>query len=92
MRSYELVIVFRTSLMEAQRKKLVETIKGWVKDLKVTKEEQWGQKAFSYPIKKETSGYYLYITLEGEKGMPIDFEKRLITNDQVLRHLVVRRK
>lgn len=92
MRIYEVVVVFKTTLAEAQRKKLVDTIKELVKNLKITKEEEWGQKAFSYPIKKETSGYFIFLGLEGDAPISADFEKRLIHNEQVLRHLVVRRK
>lgn len=91
MREYQLVLVLRSSLTEAKRKKLVETIKGWFKDLKVTKEEEWGQKVLSYPIKKETSGYYLFLELESPL-ISGDFEKKILVQEDVLRHLVIRKK
>jgi len=44
------------------------------------------------PIKREIAGYYLdwFFELKGE--LPKDFEKRLITNDNILRHLLLRKK
>lgn len=92
MRLYELVLVFKSSLAEEKRKKLVESIKTLLKDFKTTKEEEWGQKELSYPIKKEKSGFYLYYAFEGEKAVPNDIEKKFLINEDILRHLLLRRK
>lgn len=92
MRKYELALVFRDSLSEEKRKKLIETVKSWIKDMKVTKDDAWGVKAFAYPIKKEKSGYYEVMAFEGEVGVPTDFEKKILTNENILRHLLVRTK
>lgn len=91
MRNYELALVLRPSLTEVQRKKVLETIKGWLKDSKVVKEEEWGQKPLTYPIKRETSGFYIYLNLE-TNDIPEDVEKRFTTNDNILRHLMLRTK
>ena len=91
MRLYELVLVIKTSLSETQRKKLVETVKDFLKDAKFTKEEEWGQKALSYPIKREVSGFYMDFLVELSE-LPKDFEKRLMANENVLRHLLLRSK
>lgn len=92
MRIYDLVLVFKSSLAEDKRKKLVDTITGFANGAKVTKNEEWGSKPLSYPIKKELSGHYVYVTLESEEGVPTDFEKRILAQDDVLRHLLVRKK
>lgn len=91
MRKYELVVILRNSLSESERKKSIDTIKGWIKNITVEKEDAWGEKAFAYPVKKERSGYYYVFLLEGE-AIPSDFEKKLYGNDSVLRHLVIRTK
>ena len=59
MRAYELVLVLKTSLSEANRKKLLETIKSFLPELKIVKEDEWGQKPLAYSIKKELAGHYL---------------------------------
>lgn len=92
MRSYELVLVLKASLSETQQKKLVDTIKGWLKDVKIAKAEEWGQKPLSYRIKKEIAGVYLDWLLETESVIPPDLEKKLLVNEDVLRHLLIRRK
>lgn len=92
MKQYQLVLVLKSSLSEANRKKLLETVKGWLKDVKFNKEEEWGEKPLSYPIKKENSGFYQNFLFELKEAMPSDFEKRLTTNENVLRHLLLKQK
>lgn len=92
MRAYELIIVVKTSLPQAQRKKFVETIKSWLKGITVNKENDWGQKVLSYPIKKEQAGVYYQFSLESENSVPLDVEKKLTTSGNVLRHLLIRTK
>ncbi len=92
MRVYELVVVINPSVPAEKRKKLVETVKTWLQDVKVSKEEEWGQKVLSYPIKKELSGFFTLLTLETAGVIPADLEKRILGNDSILRHLLIRRK
>ena len=92
MRMYDLVVVLRPSLTEAQRKKLIDSIKKMLGDVKVAKEEEWGQKPLAYTIKKEAAGYYHLFKLETESVVPLDLEKKLLTNENILRHLLLRTK
>ncbi len=105
MRTYELTLVLRPTLKEADRKKLLETIKDWLGHVKIAKENDWGQKALAYPIKKEDAGYYVMLELEVEDakvsakdkvskptGVPEDLEQRIIRTDNILRHLLLRTK
>ncbi|EKD85719.1 MAG: hypothetical protein ACD_37C00644G0003 [uncultured bacterium] len=87
--TYNLTLVLRSSLKEADRKKLLEGIKELLGKAKVT-EREWGQKALAYPIKKEVSGLYLSWTIDGDVVIASDFEKRLLNNDNILRHLLLR--
>lgn len=91
MRSYELVLITRPSLSQTLSKKLITQIKSLLKDLKIVKENEMGEKRLAYKIKKETSGFYWDFFLEGE-GVPHDFDKKLGEYDNILRHLVIRNK
>ncbi len=92
MKVYELVLVLKTSLSEANRKKVLETIKGLFKDAKIIKEDEWGQKPLSYSIKREISGFYIDLVLELKSEIPKDLEKKFLTNENILRHLLLRVK
>ena len=90
-RTYELILIVKGSLTEPLRKKLVEGVKVLLKDLKIVKENEIGQKALAYKIKREANGFYFDFALEGE-NVPSDFEKKLLENDNILRHLLLRTK
>lgn len=85
------MLVIKTSLSEAERKKLLSSIKDMIKDMKVT-EEELGQKPLAYKIKRELAGIYHIFHIESEKGITADFEKRLLNNENILRHLLLRKK
>lgn len=91
MRNYQLVLVLKPSLKDADRKKTVDSVKSLLKDVKI-KEEDWGQKPLAYPIRHENAGYYLNLLLEVNTVLPADLEKRILANDDILRHLVLRNK
>jgi len=92
MRLYELVLVSKTSLSDAERKKLMDQVKDWMGDVKIKSTDEWGQKPLAYAIKKENAGVYTKMILEGEGAIPVDFETRLLRSDSVLRHLLLRTK
>ncbi len=92
MRLYELVLVLRPSLSESEQKKLLSSVKETLKDMKVAKEEAWGQKPLAYSIRHEIAGVYHLLQLESEKGIPTGFETTLLRNNNILRHLLVRTK
>lgn len=90
MRNYSLTLVLRQSLNEGSRKKLLETVKDFVKGAKFTKEDSWGEKQLAYPIKRELSGFYQNFLFEIEGSLPADLEKRINANEDILRHLLLR--
>ena len=90
MRSYQLVVVLNTALTEANRKKFIETVKGWIGDVKFTKEEEWGEKALAYTIKRMNSGFFENFVFEVKETLAADLEKKLTASDNVLRHLLLR--
>ncbi|MCL5746691.1 MAG: 30S ribosomal protein S6 [Patescibacteria group bacterium] len=93
MRTYELAVVLRGSLTQAEREKLLDKIKSLIHDIKIAKIDSWGEKALSYPIKKESLGFYFLMALEqqGDKAVSFsDLEKKLLAEEDILRHLLVR--
>jgi small subunit ribosomal protein S6 len=92
MRSYDVVLVFQGTVSGTQREKLLESVRKWLGEGTVVKSNDWGKKALAYPIKGETEGNYVFLEVESERGVPADFEKRLLMEEGVLRHLVLRKE
>jgi ribosomal protein S6 len=91
MRSYSLTLIVSPDLKEDARKKLLDSVSGFLKDSKGFKSEEWGQKPLTYPIKRQVAGYFAHYSFETE-NLPEDLEKRIITADGVLRHLLLKLK
>ena len=89
--TYNLTLVLRSSLKEAEKKKLLDSLKELLGKAKIS-EIEWGQKALSYPIKKEVSGVYVNWEINSDTVVGKDLEKKIYTNDGVLRHLFLRTK
>lgn len=92
MRNYELVLVLKTSLTKDKVKKLIGEIEKWLKDIKIIKQDELGEKELAFKIKKETRGIFLDLKLEGKEVIPSDFEKRVREEADILRHLLIREK
>ena len=92
MRNYQLTLVLNPSLKDADRKKVVDVIKGLLKGSKFSKEEDWGEKNLAYRIKKQDKGFYLNYLLETEENLTVDLDRKLIANEDVLRYLILRTK
>jgi small subunit ribosomal protein S6 len=90
MRNYQLVLVLNSTLSEAARKKLLTTIKEWVSHAKFTKEDAWGEKPLAYTIKRQNSGFFVNWVFEAKDDSLVDLERKLMANDDVLRHLLLR--
>jgi ribosomal protein S6 len=91
MRNYDLVLVLRPSLKDADRKKIISDVKDSLKGVTIAKEEDWGQKPLAYTIKRELAGYYTLLKLEGET-IPAGVEQKILHNDKIIRHLLLRTK
>lgn len=89
--TYQLTLVLKSTLKAEDRKKLLENIKKEFGKSKI-EENEMGQKALSYPIKKEVSGYFVTFKIDGEDQGPAEFEKKLLSNENILRHLFLRIK
>jgi len=69
-----------------------------VKDLitahagKITKEEEWGKKELSYPIKKATSAFYYTYNLEMEEKKVTELKRKLDFDEKLLRYLLLKKK
>lgn len=74
----------RKTLLDSMVKKLLG------EDGKVSKEDFWGERDLSYPIKRQSKGFYAHFEIwadpKGAKGL----DKTLKSEEDILRYLLVR--
>ena len=92
MRPYEIVVVVRADLSEADMATQIETIKGWVtaKEGSITQVDHWGRRRLAYPVARQRDGYYVLIKAELPATAPKEIERSLRIAENILRFLVIR--
>lgn len=94
MRSYELTLIFPSSLDEAGQEKILTKIKKIITDAggKIGKIDEWGKRQLTYPIKKQKEGVYFLLNLELEGKEAKQIEEKLKLEEVILRHLLIRKE
>ncbi len=91
MRDYELVLIFHPVLGEdAIRRKLErfhDLVSGGDAEIKVV--DHWGGRRLAYPIRKQTSGYYVVTQFLADPASLPELERIMKLDEGVLRYLVV---
>jgi small subunit ribosomal protein S6 len=89
---YEIVIIIRPELDEAETMAAFERVAASVTELggHVLLKEDWGQRKFAYPIKKLQRGRYLMLVVVSAPGNMVEIERRMRLDDRVLRFLTVK--
>lgn len=91
MNKYELMVILKESLKEAEAKSEIEVVKAKIAELggTVTKEDIWGVKTFAFEMKKQLRGYYAVFEYDLEVGKTAEFSNFLKHKDAVMvRYLI----
>ena len=88
MNSYEL-----TFITISDAKTTLSAIEKYLTDLegKVTEQKPWGKRTFAYPIKKLSEGFYHTWQFTLTPAVLIDFKKKMNTNEDVIRYLLLKK-
>jgi small subunit ribosomal protein S6 len=91
MRDYEIVYIFKSGFTPEEIERRLEQYHGVLTGAgaEVTAVEQWGKRQLAYPIRKETSGYYVVARFSSDPDPLPEFERILTLDEELLRYLVV---
>lgn len=94
MRDYELVLVLSSLISEEEQKKLLDKVNGWIEKAKGRIEEVtgWGKKTLAYPLKKQPEGIYNLLTVKLSPAEVAPLGKKILMEENILRHLLVKRE
>lgn len=89
-----MTLIFDPNLSAAEEKSLITKIKGLIKGAKgkVDKTDEWGKKSLAYPIKKFKEGAYHFWEISLPDSAPIEIDRKMKLENQVLRYLLVRKE
>jgi small subunit ribosomal protein S6 len=93
MNNYLLTLVLKSEQDEKARKELLDDIKKIITgtDGKIEKEDLWGNRDLAYPIKRQTKGFYAHFEFETDPKNAKGLDKALKVQEDVIRHLLIRR-
>ncbi len=86
------MIIFSSSIGEAKIEEKLQEVRDLLtsKGGKITTEDFWGLREFSYTIKKEDSGYYWVVNFNMDSRTLKTIEKPLNLNQDILRYLTIK--
>lgn len=93
MAQYELTFILPSDLTAAKQKSLLAKLTKFIEKEggKIVKEDKWGKRQLSYPIKKRREGIYFLWEIEVPKDKVAEVNRMFEAEEEVLRHLLVRR-
>ena len=94
MTNYEIMFIVKSTLDEAAQKSVVKDIQNLITDNKgkVIEFKEMGRKKLAYPIEKEVSGFYYLMYAEANAEIIKEFDRKLRINENILRHLTLKKE
>ena len=89
MNHYETVFILSPVLSADQTKETVDKFTGMIADNggTVVNVEEWGQRKLAYPIKRLSTGYYVFVEFDAEGDFIDTLEVNYRRDDNVIRFL-----
>ena len=93
MNKYELLFIIDNSAADEAKEAIIAKMSQLVTDNggSAEKVDKWGAKKLAYPINFKEDGYYVLMNFECEPALIAEMERQLRINDQVMRHMVVKK-
>ena len=94
MNKYEIMFIVKPDLEETSNNNEAENLKKVLTNLeaKIVEEKAMGQRELAYEIKKYTNGYYFLFVVEGSHEAIKEFDRLAGINENILRHLIIRKE
>lgn len=89
MNNYQLTLVISNKLEEKERKGLLDSLS---KKLgKVEKQDLWGVRGLSYPIKKHSAAFYAHYEFSTDPKEISSIDKMVKLNEDIIRYLLLKK-
>ncbi len=92
MHEYELTLIVRSDVEEADLTAVIDRVKGLVANNggEVVKLDLWGTRRLAYPIKRVREGQYVFMVIKLPPQSVAEVDRGIRLTEDILRHLFVR--
>lgn len=92
MNKYEMMFIVKTTIEEAEVKKIAADLESIITSMKgkVTDSKDLGNKKLAYPINKEITGYYFVMNFEATNEIVTELDRKAKINENVIRYMIIR--
>ena len=94
MEKYEVMFIVKNTIEDDAIKAVADSLQGIITKGKgkIIEFKEMGKRKLAYPIKKELTGTYFVMTVEANHETIKEFERKVLINENVLRHLVIKKE
>ncbi len=92
MRKYEIMYIIRPTVLEDDRKLLIEELHKIFTDTgaEILDVNEWGMRDLAYEIQKHRKGYYVVLTVNTEEEARAEFDRVVKIKEDIIRHLIIK--
>ena len=92
MTKYEIMYIIRPTVLEDDRKALIEQFNDIFtsRGAEVTNVNEWGTRDLAYEIQKHKKGYYVVLDVVSNDEARSEFDRVVRINEDVIRHLILK--
>lgn len=92
MRKYEIMYIIRPTVLEDDRKVLIEELNNVFTSRggEILAEDVWGMKDLAYEIQKHKKGFYVVLSVMTNDEARAEFDRLVRIKEDVIRHLIIR--
>jgi len=92
MNNYEAVVILSQAIADEAKVAFAEKMKEMiVSNGELTSVDEWGKKALSYEIKKQTEGFYILFTFTAKPESIQEMNRLLGLDESVLKHMIIKK-
>lgn len=92
MRKYEIMYIIRPTVLEDDRKALIEELNTIITSRggEILNQNEWGMKDLAYEIQKHKKGYYVVLSVNTNDEARAEFDRVVRIKEDVIRHIILR--
>lgn len=91
---YEIMFIVKNTIEDEAVKKEADALQSLITSDKgkIIEFKEMGKRKLAYPIKKELTGTYYVMTVEANHDTIKEFDRKVLINENVLRHLIIKKE